>query len=115
MLKFGKVLLPDWETQRDPDTDTRPVDDFLNMFTESRRGFAGDILCVRKDSGKSDDFVHAVNFLASACWFRSGAYPDVPPGVLGGKENLVTDADVEAAEGEWTDDWDDDGNEVYTA
>jgi len=101
MIKAGRVKFPDWNGQKDKDTGTLPVNDFMHMFAESRRGFAGDLLCVKKDHGQSDDFVHATNFMASACWYRAGSYPSVPSRGPSGASTVASPEDVAEAEGDW--------------
>ncbi len=102
MIKAGRVLFPDWNQQRNPDSNERPVDDFLHMFAESRPGLrAGEVLYVKKDSGHSDDFVHATNFLASACWYMAGSYPSVPSSTLKGARLQLTEEEASQIDGEW--------------
>lgn len=101
MLKAGRVKLPDWDAQRSADSEARPADDFMNMFAESRPGLrSGEVLYVRKDSGHSDDFVHATNFLASACWHEMGSYPAVAD-THGEARLAMTDEEAAQTEGMW--------------
>lgn len=99
MIKAGKVLFPNWDQQRDPETGTRPVDDFLNLFTEASPSWrSGDILFVKTDPKKSDDYVHAVNLMAAGCWYIAGALPSVPQ-VFGGGRTTVTREEADDMEG----------------
>ena len=101
MIKGGRVLFPDYDLQQHPATGTRPVDDFLAMFSERRpSASAGDVLYVKRDPGASDDYVHATNLLASACWYQAGSYPSVPD--LFSDARLVhTQNEIDEMEGQW--------------
>ena len=113
-IKAGRILLPDYELQRNPVNGSRPVDDFLAVFAErspSVRG--GDKLTIKKDSGHSDDYAHAVNFLASACWYAAGSYPSMPEITEGGVKLRMSPEEVGHLEGEWM--LDDDNSDDFTA
>lgn len=85
MMKGGKVKLPDWKSQYLPlsfSSDGRTADpicaDFLSLYqevTETPRG--GDILLIKRSLDRSDDFVHALNFVCAALWYNREQYPDL--------------------------------------
>ena len=101
MIKSGRVRFPDYDKQMDPNTGYRPVDDFLTMFSERKpTAHAGDILYIKKDPGASDDFVHATNFLATACWYRAGSYPSIP-GMFKDTRLQHTEQELQEMNGEW--------------
>jgi len=113
MIKGGRVRFPDFELQKDANTGVRPVDDFLATFSERRPSArAGDILYVKRDPGSSDDYVHAVNFLASACWYQAGSYPSVPE-LFDNARLKHTEDELARMEGEWLSPMLD-GDETYT-
>jgi len=102
MIKAGRVKFPDWMSQCNKDNNTRPVDDFMHMFAETRPGLrTGEYLYVKRDSGHSDDFCHAANFLATACWYSQGSYPSLPAATNGGARLQPTPEEVDGLEGEW--------------
>lgn len=104
MIKAGRVLFPDWKGQTNPDSGGRPCDDFMHMYAESHPGLrSGEILYVRKDHGHSDDFVHATNFMASACWYAMGSYPTIPGKSKRGARLQVDAFEAAELEGEWLD------------
>lgn len=102
MIKAGRVKFPDWMQQCSHDSHERPVDDFMHMYAETHPGLrSGEILYVRRDSGHSDDYVHATNFLASACWYAKGSYPAVNETSLTGARLVPTEEEAAEMDGGW--------------
>ena len=100
-IRGGKIRFPDYDMQRMQDSYARPVDDFLAVFAERRPSVrGGDILTVKRDPGHSDDFAHATNFLATACWYRVGSYPSVPD-TSNGSRLSHTQEELEQMDGQW--------------
>lgn len=94
-LKAGNLLLPDWESQLDRITGKRPADDFMHMFLEAKpRPVGSDLLYVKTDPGESDDIVHAVNLMASACWYTSGSYPSTNSLIQPESSLILTEEEV---------------------
>jgi hypothetical protein len=114
-IKAMKIKLPGWDLQVDPDNGSRPVDDFLAVFAERRPSVrGGDVLTIKKDAGHSDDFAHAVNFLASACWYKAGSYPSMPEVNSQGVRLRLSPEEAEELDGDWMIQRDDDDGD-YTA
>jgi hypothetical protein len=112
-IKAGKIKLPDYDLQRNPDNGTRPVDDLLAVFAERKPSVrGGDVLTIKKDSGHSDDFAHAINFLASACWYRAGSYPAMPETTNNGTRLRLSPEETEQMNGDWMNNSEDDDSGV---
>jgi hypothetical protein len=72
MIKAGKITLPNYEDAKDI------TDDLLNLLEErTPRPRGSDLILIHTVADKSDDFAHALNFLASGIWYSNQAYPDI--------------------------------------
>jgi len=90
-IKAGKVKFPR------QDKCWTLLADFLNIGeerSESPRG--SDILLFHRKAGRSDDFVHAVNFACSAIWYLRKSYPQ-----LSGATSHEDDEEVEPKRPDW--------------
>lgn len=79
MIKANRLIFPSWESLKNPENPNETeVDDFLSMHGEEiRRPSGHNVYIVQTDPELSDDYVHATNFLAGACWFLRGEFPSV--------------------------------------
>ena len=112
MIKGHRVRFPDFDSQQDKISGLHCVSDFLAMFAERKpSAHAGDILYVKRDPGSSDDYVHATNFLATACWYRAGSYPSVPD-LFQNARLTHTEEEMLELEGQWLASAGDDGTYV---
>lgn len=72
MIKAKQITFPEFEGFR------HLSEDLLNIFTErTERPRGSDIWLISKAAAKSDDFVHALNFLCSGLWWMIQKYPSL--------------------------------------
>ena len=72
LLKAGNVTFPEFEQFR------HLSEDLLNLYTErTERPRGSDVWFITKGADKSDDFVHALNFMCSGLWHSMQAYPSL--------------------------------------
>lgn len=72
MIKAHQITFPEFEQFR------HLSEDLLNLYTErTERPGGSDVWMVAKVADKSDDFVHALNFLCSGIWWAIQKYPSL--------------------------------------
>jgi hypothetical protein len=81
MIKAHKIKFPTWESMTDIDTGLDIItllEDFLHINAERfERPRGSDVILITKSPKKSDDFVHAVNYLCSCVWYTQQRYPNI--------------------------------------
>ncbi len=81
MMKARKIRFPSWESMTEVDTGVGTIsllEDFLYINAERiERPRGSDVIQITKTPRKSDDFVHAVNYLCSCVWYSHQRYPNI--------------------------------------
>jgi len=78
-IRRKKIRLPDYEQFKDE------LSDFFALYEESReKPTGGQHRLIRRQSKRTDDIVHAINFCCMALYYRTGMWPDFAEDLLGG-------------------------------
>lgn len=81
MLKARKILFPKWETVNTLEIDGSPItllQDFEHLYQDViERASGSDLVRIATSAKKSDDFVHATNYMASTVWYSMQKYPNL--------------------------------------
>jgi hypothetical protein len=77
-IKRGWVLLPRYQDFRSE------LSDFYALYEETRdRPTGAQYRLIRRQSKKTDDVVHAINFCCMCLWYRAGIWPDFADSLVG--------------------------------
>jgi hypothetical protein len=77
-IRRGKIRLPDYEAVKSE------LSDFFALYEESReKPTGGQHRLIRRQSKKTDDVVHAINFCCMALYYRTGMWPDFASDLVG--------------------------------